>query len=142
MSAIHSHPGCFVSRPGHGNRMNHLFSTAWLFSLFIFSFVNPSPTFAQEPRPSNPATLHAGMKENLNTLVATPGISGYENELAEKIRVEISALHPKTDNLGDVIVTNRDSSSVELPTKATCEFNGFLNPACLRCSTNSTRPSR
>jgi putative aminopeptidase FrvX len=85
--------------------MNHLFSTAWLFSLFIFSFVNPSPTFAQEPRPSNPATLRAGMKENLNTLVATPGISGYENELAEKIRVEISALHPKTDNLGDVIVT-------------------------------------
>jgi putative aminopeptidase len=85
--------------------MNRLLPTASLFSLFIFSFVNPSPTFAQEPRPSNPATLHAGMKENLSTLVATPGISGYENELAEKIRVEISALHPKTDNLGDVIVT-------------------------------------
>ena len=45
------------------------------------------------------------MKESLNTLVATPAISGYENELAGKIRVEFSALHPKTDNLGDVIVT-------------------------------------
>jgi len=45
------------------------------------------------------------MKENLNTLVAIPGISGYENELAERIRADISALHPKTDNLGDLIVT-------------------------------------
>src|ERR1700732_2438839 len=105
MSAIHSHPGCFVSRASHRNRMNRLLPNASLFSLFIFSFVNPSPTFAQEPRPSNPAPLPAGMKENLNTLVATPGISGNENELAEKIRVELSALHPKTDNLGDVVVT-------------------------------------
>ena len=86
--------------------MNHLFSTASLFSLFIFSFANPAPTFAQGPPPSHP---YAGLKENLNTLVATPGISGYENELVEKIRAEISAFHPtfhsKTDNLGDIVVT-------------------------------------
>jgi putative aminopeptidase FrvX len=85
--------------------MNRLLSTASLFSLFIFGFAEPASTFAQAPPPSNPATLHAGLKENLNTLVATPGISGYENELAEKIRAELSAFHPKTDNLGNLIVT-------------------------------------
>src|SRR5271170_6564661 len=105
MSKIHSHPGCFMFRPAHGNRMNRLLSTASLFSLFIFSFANSGSTFAQAPPPSHPATLHAGLKENLNTLVATPGISGYESELAEKIRAEISAFHPKTDNLGDIVVT-------------------------------------
>ena len=45
------------------------------------------------------------MSQDLNELVETPGISGYENELAEKIRSEISARNPKTDNLGDIIVT-------------------------------------
>src|SRR3984957_19313373 len=105
MSKIHSHSGCFMFRPAHGNRMNRLLSTALIFSLFIFNFANPAPTFAQGPPPSNPATLHAGLRDSLNTLVATPGISGYETELAEKIRAEISAFHPKTDNLGDVVVT-------------------------------------
>jgi putative aminopeptidase len=85
--------------------MNRLLSTASLFSLFIFGFAEPASTFAQAPPPSNPATLHAGLNENLHTLVATPGISGYENELAEKIRAELSAFHPKTDNLGNLIVT-------------------------------------
>ena len=85
--------------------MNRLLSTASIFSLFIFSFANSASTFAQAPPPSHPATLHAGLKENLHTFVATPGISGYENELAEKIRAEISAFHPKTDNLGDIVVT-------------------------------------
>jgi putative aminopeptidase FrvX len=85
--------------------MNRLLSTVSLFSLFIFSFANSASTFAQAPPPSHQTTLHAGLKDNLNTLVATPGISGYENELAGKIRAEISAFHPKTDNLGDVIVT-------------------------------------
>jgi putative aminopeptidase FrvX len=41
----------------------------------------------------------------LKSFVATPAVSGYENELSEKIREEISAFHPKTDNLGDIIVT-------------------------------------
>src|ERR1700722_11982576 len=102
MSKIHSHPGCFASRPAHGNRMNRLLSTASIFSLFIFSFAISASTFAQGPPPSHP---HAGLKENLNTLADTPGISGYENEVAEKIRAKISAFHPKTDNLGDLIVT-------------------------------------
>src|ERR1700683_4919141 len=105
MSKIHSHPGCFMFRPAHGNRMNRLFSTASLFLLFMFSFANLAPTFAQAPPASHPAALHGGLKENLNTLVATPGISGYESELAEKIRAELSAFHPKTDNLGNLIVT-------------------------------------
>src|SRR5580700_10868929 len=91
MSRIHSHPGCFASRPAHGNRMNRLLSTASLFCLFIFSFANSASTFAQAPPPSHP---YAGLKEKLNTLVATPGISGYETELTEKIRVEISTFHP------------------------------------------------
>ncbi|MGD0544353.1 MAG: M20/M25/M40 family metallo-hydrolase [Candidatus Acidiferrales bacterium] len=41
----------------------------------------------------------------MKSFVATPAVSGYENELSEKIREEISAFHPKTDNLGDIIVT-------------------------------------
>jgi putative aminopeptidase FrvX len=85
--------------------MNRKLSIASLFSLFIFSLANSASTLAQAPAASHPATLNAGLKENLNTLVAAPGISGYESELAEKIRAEISAFHPKTDNLGDLVVT-------------------------------------
>ena len=41
----------------------------------------------------------------LSEFVATPAVSGYENQLAAEIRSQVANLHPKTDNLGDVMVT-------------------------------------
>ena len=41
----------------------------------------------------------------LRHLVETPGISGYESPVVEKIRADIAAFRPMTDNLGDVVVT-------------------------------------
>jgi putative aminopeptidase len=43
--------------------------------------------------------------DDLREFVETPSVSGYENQLGEEIRTKIVALHPVTDNLGDVIVT-------------------------------------
>lgn len=45
------------------------------------------------------------MHSDLREFVETPAVSGYENQLGEKIRAKIAAFHPVTDNLGDVIVT-------------------------------------
>ncbi len=42
---------------------------------------------------------------DLNTLVSIPAVSGYEQELAGRIREDLKALSPKTDNLGNVYVT-------------------------------------
>ncbi|HJZ52078.1 MAG TPA: hypothetical protein VJ228_07775, partial [Candidatus Acidoferrales bacterium] len=36
--------------------------------------------------------------------MATPAVSGYERQLADKIRAALKRFHPATDNLGDVIV--------------------------------------
>ena len=41
----------------------------------------------------------------LEQLVATPAVSGYENQLGDEIRTELKSFHPVTDNLGDVVVT-------------------------------------
>ncbi|MGH9735508.1 MAG: M20/M25/M40 family metallo-hydrolase [Candidatus Acidiferrales bacterium] len=37
--------------------------------------------------------------------VDTPAVSGYEGQLGREISSQIARLHPKTDNLGDVVVT-------------------------------------
>jgi putative aminopeptidase FrvX len=42
---------------------------------------------------------------DLRELVDTPAVSGYETQLSNKIRDELSAFHPTVDNLGDVVVT-------------------------------------
>src|ERR1700683_2491441 len=77
-----------------------------LFSfLFILNLANSRPLSAQTSPSPNLATPRNETEQSLKSFVVTPAISGYENELAEKIRDEISAFHPKTDNLGDVIVT-------------------------------------
>jgi putative aminopeptidase len=76
--------------------------------VLVFGLANSAPLAAQAPRPSKPdvsQTPRAKTAQELDELVQIPGISGYENKLAETIRSKISALHPKTDNLGDVIVT-------------------------------------
>lgn len=70
-----------------------------LFSIFAFDF---SPTAAQSQIP--PGAQSAPPVE-LEQLVATPAVSGYENQLADKIRAGLKRFHPATDNLGDVIVT-------------------------------------
>jgi len=43
--------------------------------------------------------------DELEQLVGTPSVSGYEHPIAEQIRSQTASLHPVVDNLGDVIVT-------------------------------------
>ena len=68
----------------------------FLFSIFAF----PPFAAAQTERPAV-----GDLSDDLKEFVATPAVSGYESQLAEKIRAKIVSLHPTVDNLGDVIVT-------------------------------------
>ena len=69
---------------------------------FLFSiFAIPPFAAAQATRPATGGSLEDDLKE----FVATPAVSGYESQLADKIRAGIASLHPTVDNLGDVIVT-------------------------------------
>src|ERR1700733_1059826 len=69
---------------------------------FIFSLFCLLPATAQTtPQPKVPGDLVGDLKE----FVETPSVSGYENQLGEKIRAKLAAFHPVVDNLGDVIVT-------------------------------------
>jgi len=68
----------------------------FLFSIFAF----PPFAAAQTERPTV-----GDLSDDLKEFVATPAVSGYESQLAEKIRAKIVSLHPTVDNLGDVIVT-------------------------------------
>jgi len=73
-----------------------------LLFLFFIRVLNSSPTAGQSPKP---ASSYGGLPYQLGELVNTPAVSGYENQLADTIRVNLKDLHPATDNLGDVIVT-------------------------------------
>ncbi|MGD0425185.1 MAG: M20/M25/M40 family metallo-hydrolase [Candidatus Acidiferrales bacterium] len=81
--------------------MNCAFFRVWLLLVFV-SFLHTSPTVGQSP---NPLSSYGGLPYQLEELVNTPAVSGYENQLADKIRTTLKNLHPVTDNLGDVIVT-------------------------------------
>ena len=60
------------------------------------------PAAAQTtPQPRVAGDLAGDLKE----FVETPSVSGYENQLSEKIRAKLAGFHPVMDNLGDVIVT-------------------------------------
>ncbi len=85
--------------------MKRLGFAALLSFLFVLNLANAKPASAQTSQSVNSATLRNETEQSLKSFIATPAISGYENELAKKIRDEVSALYPKTDNLGDVIVT-------------------------------------
>src|SRR5580658_8101692 len=85
--------------------MRHLHFAALFSFLFAASLANSKSVPAQTSQSPNLATLRNETDQSLKSFVATPAVSGYENELSEKIRPEISAFHPKTDNLGDLIVT-------------------------------------
>ncbi len=51
------------------------------------------------------AASEDGAAGNLGEFAGTAAVSGHEGALAEKIRSLLGVLHPRTDNLGDVIVT-------------------------------------
>jgi putative aminopeptidase FrvX len=72
----------------------------WL--LFGSFLLHSSPTAAQSPKP---VSSYGGLPYQLEELVNMPAVSGYENQLADKIRAKLKRLQPTTDNLGDVIVT-------------------------------------
>jgi putative aminopeptidase len=72
---------------------------SFLFSVFL---LHPVSTVGQS---QPPAGRYGALPNELEELVNTPAVSGYENQLAEKIRASLKSLHPATDNLGDVIIT-------------------------------------
>jgi len=78
--------------------------SAFLAFCFIFSvlILHPSPVVAQSQKP---AGTYGALPHQLEELVNTPAVSGYENQVADKIRTSLKRLQPTTDNLGDVIVT-------------------------------------
>jgi putative aminopeptidase len=71
---------------------------------FLFSMCLPlsSATAAQSKIPS---IAHTARPIELDQLVEMPAVSGYENQLADRIHAKLKDLHPVKDNLGDVIVT-------------------------------------
>jgi putative aminopeptidase FrvX len=85
--------------------MRHLRFAALFSFLFVLNLANSKPVSAQTSQSPNLAAPRNETGQFLKTFVATPAISGYENELVKKIRDEISAFHPKMDNLGNIIVT-------------------------------------
>jgi putative aminopeptidase FrvX len=69
---------------------------------FLFSiFAMPPFAAAQATKPA----MGGSLEDDLKDFVATPAISGYESQLADKIRAKIASLHPTVDNLGNVIIT-------------------------------------
>jgi putative aminopeptidase FrvX len=68
-----------------------------LFSIFCF------PAVAQTQ--NAPTKVSGDLASDLKEFVETPSVSGYEQQLTEKIRAKLAAFHPVVDNLGDVIVT-------------------------------------
>src|SRR5271155_5695359 len=77
-------------------------------SVLVFCFVSSalllhsSPVAAQVQVQGRP---YGALPQRLDELVGTSAVSGYENQLADKIREQLRRLQPATDNLGDVIVT-------------------------------------
>jgi putative aminopeptidase len=80
--------------------------TRGVFLIFSFIFsaflLQSSPAGGQTPKPVD---SHGALPFQLQELVNTPAVSGYENQLADKIRTSLKNLNPATDNLGDVIIT-------------------------------------
>jgi putative aminopeptidase FrvX len=81
--------------------MNRHFSPLLLFLSFAL-LLHSSPAVAQAPKTAGSS---AAFPIELQEFVNTPAVSGYENQLADKVRTSLKRLQPATDNLGDVIVT-------------------------------------
>jgi putative aminopeptidase len=71
----------------------------FLFSIFLLR----SPCAAAQSQ--IPPGEHGALPSEMEELVATPAVSGYETQLTAKIGSDLKRFHPVTDNLGDVIVT-------------------------------------
>src|SRR5208337_3240811 len=72
-------------------------------AIFLFLFcICVRPAAAQT---GSPPPVSDSLRENLRQFVETPSVSGYERDLAEKVRAKTAPLHPALDNLGDVIIT-------------------------------------
>jgi putative aminopeptidase len=74
------------------------------FPICFFSYyalLAAMPLRAQTPKDPRVAWTSGDV---LSRMVATPAVSGYEQELGKQISAQLAALHPTTDNLGDVIV--------------------------------------
>ena len=82
--------------PGSNQCFRRVF---WLFSIPLLHSSRSRRSIAK------PTSSYAGLPHQLEELVNTPAVSGYETQLADKIRESLEDLHPVTDNLGDVIVT-------------------------------------
>jgi putative aminopeptidase len=75
------------------------------FTIFCFSIallLFPSYLNAQMEKSS---AVPGQPGQDLRGFVETPGVSGYENQLAGRIRAELKGLNPATDNIGDITVT-------------------------------------
>jgi putative aminopeptidase FrvX len=81
--------------------MNHGSLAIFCFLFFIF-FFNSSPSTAQSQIPPG---ADGTLPMELEQFVETPAVSGYEKQLADKIRAALKNYYPITDNLGDAIVT-------------------------------------
>jgi putative aminopeptidase len=87
--------------PGDGPWLNRAIRSVAIF-IFLFSICCfPAAAQTQNAPTKVPGDLASDLKE----FVETPSVSGYEQELTEKIRAKVAAFHPVVDNLGDVIVT-------------------------------------
>jgi putative aminopeptidase FrvX len=62
-------------------------------------------SFLLAAQSQEPADSRGTISYPLKQLVDTPAVSGYENQLADKIRTSLKTLHPSTDNLGDLTIT-------------------------------------
>src|SRR5271156_6646639 len=81
--------------------MNQCFVRVFWLLFFVF-LLHPAPVVGQSQIPKG---TYGALQNELEDLVGTSAVSGYENQLADKIREQLRRLQPTTDNLGDVIVT-------------------------------------
>jgi putative aminopeptidase len=80
------------------NRQSHFFMICFLGCCVLFTGATLSAQTAESAADS------PGSANLLSRMVRTPAISGYEAELGKQIAQQLRALHPTTDNLGDVLV--------------------------------------
>src|SRR5580704_12304363 len=52
-----------------------------------------------------PAAAPPSLQDDLRELVESPGVPGYEDQVAARIRSKLVGLHPVTDNMWNVVIT-------------------------------------
>jgi len=88
------------AQAGHWLRSIPFFVFAFL--LLILSMFHSAPMRAQTAKH---LAAQGNVSQNLAQFVTTPAISGYESGLVKILQAKLAALHPATDNLGDITVT-------------------------------------